>query len=530
MSRLTHLLVALPLALGSLAAGLIYQDQHFRLRSVGQPCDQRVLAHADSAYTSLTWVESQAGNYLQLRFFDKVEGGLSLRPTWGDLQALGKTDPRLAHLVPSGAVPEGAPPAAGWTGPVPDPGTLPNSAYVRFFPAGVLLNDRLMAKANGDLHQAAPKVLIVGLGSSAGILVLAHHLPQAAITVVDIDVVVENAVRQHVPLTRWLETQKTADGSPRLRLVAEDARQFIRNEARRGNHYDLVVLDAYTAGSTIPSHLMTREFFAECATALDDGGLVIGNMIGSYSGEKRQVVGGTLRSFRAAGLVSAGTIPVLTYESAGGFDDQAGRNNIVYASRKPVDPKANPAAWERLRNFVPFPELAPDQWTSATYLLVGNNDAGEKAYITAEVPASAVEAQEPALRARLKAAPYGPGDPRWQKTWLSDDQNAVDLARAAVRRWHAEHASDPTPLGWGAGGDGKPSASQLRRRETDWLQASREVWRVSINAARDASRHSADALVGPVDGPEREAATPNWTITDAPLFTDQMPNADIVNR
>jgi hypothetical protein len=37
-------------------------------------------------------------------------------------------------------------------------------------------------------------------------------------------------------------------------------------------------------------------------------------------------------------------------------------------------------------------------------------------------------------------------------------------------------------------------------------------------------------LVGPVDGPEREAASNTWQIADAPLFTDQMPNADVLNK
>ena len=74
-------------------------------------------------------------------------------------------------------------------------------------------------------------------------------------------------VRKYYPLLRWLEEpdRLTADGRRRLEFVAADARQFIRRQA--ADSYDVVVLDAYTSGSTIPPHLMTREFYAEIAGA-----------------------------------------------------------------------------------------------------------------------------------------------------------------------------------------------------------------------------------------------------------------------
>lgn len=513
--------VGLLVAVLALVAGWVLRDNHYRLQGIAMPSDQAVLHHRDSAYTSMTWVGSESENYLQLRFFDKVEGGLCLRPTWGDLQALAAREPRLAHLVPApGSIPAGGTPDARWRGPVPDPGTLPNSAYVRFFPVGLLLNQTLMAPAGGDLHRTAPRILIIGLGSSVGVLGLAHHVPQASITVVDIDREVEAAVREHVPLARWLEQQKTADGSPRLRLVAQDARQFIRFDVRReGKPYDLIILDAYTAGSTIPSHLMTREFFAECKEALTPSGLVLGNIIGSHTGPKHLVVGGTLRSLRAAGLVSAHAIPVFQdpSETPGAFNPQVPRNNIIIASRAPIDPRGNREGWERLAAFVPFPELPSGIAITGQVL---PQDADDR-YQGGSIPVAVAEAAVPGFGGLGKA--LSPQGPAFAEFRLVDDPAVIGRVRTAALAW-AQAEGLPAPLGW----DRAPKALVVRR--TDWLKAAREVWRVSIQAGRDAAKHGADALVGPIDGsPDRNDAQPTWIIGDAPLFTDQMPNADIVN-
>ena len=513
--------VGILIALLALVLGWVFRDNHYRLQGIAMPSDQAVLHHRDSAYTSMTWVGSGSENFLQLRFFDKVEGGLCLRPTWDDLIQLAAKDERLKHLVPApGSIPAGAPVDPRWRGEAPNPGTLPNSAYVRFFPAGLLLNEALMAPAGGDLHKIAPRILIIGLGSSVGVLGLAHHVPQASITVVDIDREVEAAVREHVPLARWLETQKTADGSPRLRLVAQDARQYIRFEVKReGKPYDLIILDAYTAGSTIPSHLMTREFFAECKDALTPSGLVLGNIIGSHTGPKHLVVGGTLRSLRAAGLTSAHSIPVFQdpFETPAAFNPAAARNNIVVASRAAIDPRGNKAGWDRLAAFVPFPELPAGVAITAQVI---PQDA-EQRYAGGAVPLTVAEEAVPGIAGQGRG--LSPTGPAFAEYRLVEDKGIVAKVRAAAHAWAAREGL-PQPLGWG------DEAHALLIRRTDWLKASREVWRVSIQAGRDAAKHGADALVGPVDGsPERDDRNPTWIIGDAPLFTDQMPNADIVN-
>lgn len=495
-----HLLAGIALAAACTVAGIAFQDSHYRLDVPGQPADQVVLGHRDSPYTGMTWVASRSNNYLQLRFFDKVEGGVCLTPTWAELAA----DPRLAHLRPAQA------PAASEF----DPGTLNNSPYITFFPAGLLLNRTV---------PAAPRVLIVGLGSGVGIAQLAHHFPQAAIEVVDIDPAVIAMVRQHFPLLAWLETQRNTAGEPRLRFVARDARAHIT--AMAGHGYHMLVLDAYTAGSTIPPHLMTREFFAECAATLADGGTVLANVIGCYGepdglgdlrGFAHRVLGGALRSLRAAGLEGAWCIPVLHADDRiASFDRSRARNTIVIAAKHQLSPRRFPAGWERLQAWVPFPELELGRHVSDQYLL-----AGENRYTATVAPAALVDAAVPALAAAMKADPANDGAPHHTRNARTTDRGLIDQSAAAVRA-----AKLPFRRGW----DEVAAEPMLIRRTIDWVAFPRETWRASVVFARDAF-NDPEQLVGPVDGPERDGAPKSWHMGDAPLFTDQTPNADIVNR
>lgn len=498
-----HVLLGLGLAAVCAAVGIAVQDQHYRLDVPGvSPNDQRVLGHRDSPYTSMTWIASDSNNYLQLRFFDRVEGGICLRPTWAELAA----DPRLAHLKPAAA------PAAAPGGV--DPGAVNNSPYITFFPAGILLNKEL---------PAAPKVLIVGLGSGIGIAQVAYHFPQASIEVVDIDPAVIAMVRRQYPLLAWLETQKTAAGEPRLAFVAHDARAHIRSRA--GHGFNLVVLDAYTAGSTIPPHLMTREFFAECAASLADGGVLLANVIGCYgepdgqgalNGFAHRVLGGALRSMRAAGLTGAWVIPVLhSWDNPAAFRRDGARNNIVVAAKHQLSPRAFPAGWERLKAWVPFPELEIGRYRTRQVMLLDRDGRAVSTFAPADL-ADPI----PGFAAGLKPSPVADGAPRHTEVAMLADRTVAEAVAKAVR------AAGGQIAGW----DSVPADGQLELRSIDWVKFPRESWRTAIAFARDETRHDPELLVGPVDGPDRESAMANWHMSDVPLFTDQTPNADILNR
>jgi hypothetical protein len=272
---------------------------------------------------------------------------------------------------------------------------------------------------------------------------------------------------------------------------------------------------------------MTRQFFEECARALGDDGILLANLIGSYEGEKRLVVAGALRSMRAAGLPEALCLPVIQYpwEAPRDFSPQEPRNNIVALSKQPLDLRRNRAGWERLEAFRPFPELPLGRYVTREYSAILQ---GMGLPLAATVPAEAVDRADPSLAGRLQRRVWGEQYPQHAVLALGGGADLA-TARTAVRAWAADPALRGLlpgfPLLWD-----DERLEQLCRIETDWVLAARETWRVSLAAARDTLTHGVESLVGPVDGPERAAAEPTWKIPDAPLFTDERPNADILNR
>jgi len=493
-------------------AGWVLRSHPYRLDQPGQPTDQAALAHRDSAYASSTWVVSQANNSMELRFFDRVEGGVCLNPTWPALQAMAATTPSLAHLVAQEPVEPAAP---HWMWPAnqtaPNPGTLPHTRYVSLYPAAILLNDRL--SANTSPHQAPANILVVGLGSGVGIAVYAHHFPQASIDVVDIDQSVIDLVRDHYPLMRWLETQATADGRPRLAMHALDARQFITLHAeQKKTPYDIILLDAYTSGSTIPPHLMTREFYVECAAAMTPDGILMSNIIGCYlptrpGSTRHQLLGGAIRSMMAAGFTYVQNLPVARAPKEPDRDEL--KNNMVLASRAPLTAQDNPAGWERMRAFVPYPELERGQplYHSRTVSLVEGRQL-----VAAAEPADLLDKRMPGLRGRLQlrtADIFG-------KRYLSDDVAIIASVRNAIADSYKEKGKPP-PAGWGSAS----SSAILVYDEIDWVDHVRQVWESTLRYSRNRNAHDGVSLVG--------AQGEGGIIQDPPLFTDARPNADIYN-
>lgn len=106
-------------------------------------------------------------------------------------------------------------------------------------------------------------VLLIGLGGGTSARQFHGFYPDVTIDAVDIDPVVIDVAEKFFDVRR----------SDRLRLHAGDGRTFVRKSPKR---YDLISIDAYTHGrygSTIPPHVVTREFFEEVSSKLNDGGI-----------------------------------------------------------------------------------------------------------------------------------------------------------------------------------------------------------------------------------------------------------------
>ena len=114
------------------------------------------------------------------------------------------------------------------------------------------------------------RILIVGLGGGTLPMALAELLPDARIDVVEIDPAVTRAAKRFFGFK---------DG-PKMRVIEEDGRVYVKRAGRTGEKYDLVMLDAFDH-EYIPEHLLTREFLQEVKTLLGAKGVLVANTFSS---------------------------------------------------------------------------------------------------------------------------------------------------------------------------------------------------------------------------------------------------------
>jgi len=124
------------------------------------------------------------------------------------------------------------------------------------------------------------------LGNAGGTISRAYgrFFPGTVIDGVEIDRKVSEAGRRYFGLTE----------NPRLNVVTEDARPFLR---RTDERYDVIGVDAYRQ-PYIPFYLMTREFFALAASRLTPGGVVVVNVghAGGADNSLEKVIAATMRT------------------------------------------------------------------------------------------------------------------------------------------------------------------------------------------------------------------------------------------
>lgn len=79
------------------------------------------------------------------------------------------------------------------------------------------------------------------------------------------------------------------------KFATMDARAFLRHSRQK---FDLIALDIFQGPSLSPEHLVTREFFQQVKDHLKDGGVMVGNYVGStsYQDDFSQNLDNTLRS------------------------------------------------------------------------------------------------------------------------------------------------------------------------------------------------------------------------------------------
>ncbi len=99
-----------------------------------------------------------------------------------------------------------------------------------------------------------------------------HHFPGRKIDVVEID----------PGLTRIAKKYFRLEEHPDLKIFHEDGRTFLnRNE----HHYDAILMDAYKSLLTVPFQLTTVEAIRKIYDNLDEDGIFLANIIGTYDSQ-----------------------------------------------------------------------------------------------------------------------------------------------------------------------------------------------------------------------------------------------------
>jgi spermidine synthase len=142
-------------------------------------------------------------------------------------------------------------------------------------------------------------VLMVGLGGASTQRAFERYYPTLTIETVEIDPVVLAVATEHFHFQQ----------SARQRVHIDDGRVFLRRSERT---FDAILMDAYTEnkyGSSLPQHLVTKEFFELAHRHLTTNGVLAYNVIGNLRGYRTDLLGAmykTLKNGFSPGLFVSG--------------------------------------------------------------------------------------------------------------------------------------------------------------------------------------------------------------------------------
>lgn len=137
-------------------------------------------------------------------------------------------------------------------------------------------------------EQKPSSILILGGGAFTLPEHLGKALPEATIDVVEIDHGIEKISRDYFGFTDL----------PNVNLIFDDARTYVNHTT---SSYDLILVDVY-GDTSIPFHLMTREYGQGIGRILADDGYVAANIIAGSSGPCGDLLRVALGSYAAGGL------------------------------------------------------------------------------------------------------------------------------------------------------------------------------------------------------------------------------------
>jgi spermidine synthase len=179
------------------------------------------------------------------------------------------------------------------------------------------------------IHPAARSMLMIGLGGGTAVKQFARLYPDMALEAVELDPVVVDVAAQFFFLK----------ASDRLRIHVSDGRVFLRTAPAA---WDLILIDSYTTnryGSTIPPHLVTREFFEIAKRRLNRGGVLHFHLYAPSGAPISRAIHRTLAEVFPTVLVFAGP----------SFTEFFAMDGVNPPSKEELMARATPLPWADLR-------------------------------------------------------------------------------------------------------------------------------------------------------------------------------------
>ncbi len=121
------------------------------------------------------------------------------------------------------------------------------------------------------VHPNPQRVLILGGGEGATLREVLKHKTVKEAVMVDIDADVIEVARKYLP-----EWHQGAFDDPRARVVVMDGLAYVEEAVKRGEHFDVVVMDLTDPyGSEVARKLYAPEFFEKLYQLVGDEGIVV---------------------------------------------------------------------------------------------------------------------------------------------------------------------------------------------------------------------------------------------------------------
>ena len=141
----------------------------------------------------------------------------------------------------------------------------------------------------------AKTALFVGIGGGIGPMEFHDHYGMQ-VDAVDVDPEVVRVAEE------WFYLAP----SDALKVHVSDGRRFL---ARSDRKYDIIILDAYSSGGSIPWHLVTRQFYELVKRHLAPDGVMVSNLISALDGKGSGIFKSAYKTMYAAGFENVYVFP-----------------------------------------------------------------------------------------------------------------------------------------------------------------------------------------------------------------------------